>query len=267
MDHQTLSDTLLPTVHAAGRAIMAHYGQSIDIGLKPDSSPVTAADCDAEAIILRDLAEFAPNVPVIAEEAVSAGNIPHTDACFFLVDPLDGTKEFIQNRDEFTVNIALIENTTPIFGIIYAPATAEVYWTSAPGIAIAGELDWASEAFEIVEVRTIATRPPPSDGLTVMTSRSHLNEATMAFLETMTVAATTNAGSSLKFCHLASGQADLYPRLAPTMEWDTGAGHAILTAAGGTVVTTDGLPLIYGKREKGFLNPSFIAWGQHPDKL
>lgn len=267
MDHQDLLDTLLRTVHRAGRAILAYYGQSITVEQKADSSPVTAADRDAEAIILSDLAKIAPEIAVIAEEAASIGTLPRTGVRFFLVDPLDGTKEFIHNRNEFTVNIALVENSRPIFGIIYAPATNELYWTRTASTACAGELDAASESFEIKAIRIITTRQPPAEGLVAMTSRSHLNEATKTFLETMTVATTLIAGSSLKFCRLACGKADIYPRLAPTMEWDTAAGHAILAAAGGAVLKTDGTPLTYGNREKSYLNPSFIAWGKKPGLL
>ena len=200
----------------------------------------------------------APGVAMIGEEAVYEGRIPATGDAFFLVDPLDGTREFIAGRDEFTVNIALVRARAPALGVVYAPATGELF---AADVAAAHAFSSAvsRESFASGAQRPIHVRAAPAAGLTVVASRSHPSPKTRAYLTGYLVADLVSIGSSLKFCLLASGDADLYPRLGPTMEWDTAAGHAVLLAAGGTVVTADGSALLYGK--SGFLNPWFIASG------
>ncbi len=235
------------------------YARDVVAHTKADASPVTEADRLGEEIILAGLAAFAPDIPVLAEEAASAGDIPDPlGEQFFLVDPLDGTKEFISKTGEFTVNIALVEKGRPVFGVVYAPAINKLF---------AGGRDGAWKA--LVDAKSvpgprqpIRVRPAPPAGLVAVASRSHRSAETDEFLETLSVADFTAAGSSLKFCLIAEGAADIYPRFGRTMEWDTGAGQAVLEAAGGRVLThPEGEPLRYGKKMRGFDNPHFIAWG------
>jgi 3'(2'), 5'-bisphosphate nucleotidase len=234
----------------AGELIMQIYNTDFLARVKSDTSPVTEADEKAEAIILAGLALRFPNVPVIAEEAVAAGRIPAISDKFFLVDPLDGTKEFISRNGEFTVNIALIEHGLPVMGVVYAPALHTLF---------CGEMaKGAGKKFK-GEWQAIHVRLTPLTGATVLASRSHRDTATDEYLATVKVAELIGAGSSLKFCTIAEGKADLYPRFGRTMEWDTAAGHAVLSAAGGRVVGADGAPFLYGKCERGFDNPPFIA--------
>ncbi|MEM9054026.1 MAG: 3'(2'),5'-bisphosphate nucleotidase CysQ [Pseudomonadota bacterium] len=254
-------DTLAKIALDAGVLIMEIYATDFNVDRKDDSSPVTEADEKAEALILAALAEADPNLPVIAEEAVAAGNIPEHGSRFALVDPLDGTKEFINKRGEFTVNIGIIENGVPVMGVVYAPALNRLFvadsrfsaWhaTAEPGADIPG-----ADARQPLHIR-----PAPDAGLTAIASKSHRSEETNAFLETQPVADIISAGSSLKFCLIAAGEADLYPRHGRTMEWDTAAGHAVATAAGARVTELDGAPLTYGKRARGYDNPHFIVWG------
>lgn len=247
--------TLLPTVEAAareaGRAILAVYGTDFAVQHKADASPVTQADTRAEACILPVLARLTPAVPVISEEAASHGPLPAETACFWLVDPLDGTKEFIARNDEFTVNIALVVQGRPQLGVVFAPALGQLY------AGVVGQGAWLAAGGQR---RAIRCRPVPPQGSTVVASRSHGDDQALArFLAGRQVAATCSVGSSLKFCLVATGEADLYPRLGPTMAWDTAAGDAVLTAAGGRVSTLDGAPLTYGGAS--WLNPSFVAEG------
>jgi 3'(2'), 5'-bisphosphate nucleotidase len=249
----------------AGRAILAIYRSGYAVAQKLDLSPVTIADEQAEVIILAHLARDFPHVPVIAEESVAAGYIPDIGSQpFFLVDPLDGTREFIEHRDEFTVNIAYIVDGRPVAGIVYAPAL---------GLAFTGEAGNA-EKLIVASDFTIASHTPivarrPGDTLLAMASRCHGNARTDEFLAENAVSACTAIGSSLKFCLLAEGMADVYPRFSRTMEWDTAAGDAVLRAAGGMTVTLDGEPLSYGKRQQAedsdFANPNFISWGARSD--
>lgn len=237
---------------AAGRAIMEIYARDIAVQHKQDASPVTEADEKGEAVILAALAPLLPDVPIVAEESVAAGRVPAVADTFWLVDPLDGTKEFISRNGEFTVNIALVHQGVPVLGVVLAPALERLF----AGVAGAGA--WLEDT---QGRRQIATRAPGNDGLVVVGSRSHGDAAAMdAFLGGAKVAALRGAGSSLKFCLVAAAEADLYPRLGRTMEWDTAAGHAVLLAAGGQVQTLDGQPLRYGK--PGFDNPHFVASGR-----
>ena len=219
---------------------------------KADASPVTAADEAAEAVILARLAELTPEIPVVAEETVAAGRVPEIDdGPFWLVDPLDGTKEFLSQNGEFTVNVALIEGREPILGVVLAPARERAWWGARSRGAVARDADGRA--------RAISVRKAPTGGLVAIASRSHRDAETQAFLDQAGVAECISAGSSLKFCLVAEGKADLYPRFGRTMEWDVAAGHAVLAAAGGRVTTRDGAPFLY--RKPGFENPPFIARG------
>jgi 3'(2'), 5'-bisphosphate nucleotidase len=246
--------TLIALAEDAGRVIMAIYNGPIASRTKDDNSPVTLADEKAEATILAGLRAHFPDIPVVAEEAVAAGQKPTAAARFFLVDPLDGTKEFISRNGEFTVNIALVENGIARMGVVYAPAISALYW---------GELGkGAFKRGAHGEAISIKTRHVPRHGMTVLASRSHLDDETKDFLAMQHVCETMQSGSSLKFCRVAEGAADLYPRFGRTMEWDTASGQAVLEAAGGKVVDREGAPLRYGKIERGFDNPGFIASGR-----
>ncbi len=261
-----LASALFETVQRAGKAILEIYAGGLDVRSKDDASPVTDADEAGEKIILADLARVAPDVPVIAEEAVAAGNVPRIGHLFFLVDPLDGTKEFVRGTGEFTVNIALVADGVPRLGVIYAPALGDIYLTLRPHRAVKARVP-PSEIAPLSEAAPVEmhTRAPMAGQLIAAASRSHMNEQTRAFLDSRGITETCSAGSSLKFCTLAAGLADVYPRLGPTMEWDTAAGDAILRAAGGVVLSEDGAPLRYGKTDSGYLNPGFIAWGRAPE--
>ncbi len=248
MDHLKLLDEIAETAREAGEAILDVVRGGYEVESKHDSSPVTEADRAAELVILAALARVAPGVPVIAEEEVAAGRIPAHDDIYFLVDPLDGTKEFVRGGDDYTVNIGLIEGGTPRLGVVYAPATGRLH-----GGCI-GEGAWLDEG---TGRRTIRTRAR-SESLTAVASKSHLNQATIDYLEAAVgTCGYVSIGSSLKFCIVAEGEADIYPRASPTSEWDTAAGHAVLLAAGGLVDGPDGSPLHYGKR--AFLNRAFVA--------
>ncbi|MCW2237237.1 3'(2'),5'-bisphosphate nucleotidase CysQ [Azospirillum canadense] len=249
--------SLLPKVrtiaHEAGQVILRFYNGGIDAATKVDGSPVTQADLAAEHVITPALHHIAPGVPVVAEEAVAAGHKPDiSGGRFWLVDPLDGTKEFISRNGEFTVNIALIEDGKPVLGVVYAPATGDLFAAAGPGTAV----HWVEGRHDY----PIQVRKPPAEGLTVVASRSHGSGGEIeGFLSRYTVKDRVSCGSSLKFCTVAMGKADLYPRFGPTSEWDTAAGHAVLIGAGGRVEQSDGSPLVYGKAD--ILNPNFIAYG------
>lgn len=252
VDPLALLPELLALVARAGAVILDHYREPAGFGLKADSSPVTAADHAAEAVIEEGLRTLTPDLPIVAEEAMAAGCVPTIDANarFWLVDPLDGTREFLSRNGEFTVNVGLIEAGRPILGIVAAPALARLWWGVAGHGAFRREQD--------AEV-AIHTRRPPADGLVAVASRSHRDPTTDAWLASHRVRETVSAGSALKFCLVAEGRADVYPRFGRTMEWDTAAGQAVLEAAGGRVETQDGTRLRYGK--PGFVNPGFVAWG------
>ena len=241
--------------------VMEVYNSDFDTRGKADRSPVTDADELAEAIILEELDKLVPGIPVLAEESFSAGLRPNTESAFILVDPVDGTKEFINKNGEFTINIALIENRTPTAGCVYAPARERVF--------VGGDTAWAGPlkpggAVSPETLEPIATRQAPASGKTAVMSRSHADEKTVAFADSVGVTEKVSAGSSLKFCLVAEGSADVYPRFGPTCEWDTGAGHAVLKAAGGDVRTPEGEPFLYGKSEADYLNGAFVAWAR-PD--
>ena len=250
VDYNRLVDNLAEAAREAGEAILTIVRRGFDVEAKRDSSPVTEADRAAELVILAALAQAAPGVPVIAEEEVAAGRIPAHGDCYFLVDPLDGTKEFVRGGDDYTVNIGLIENGVPKVGVVFAPATGRLHG----GCVGAGA--WVDEERGR---RPISTRAR-GENVTAVASKSHLNQATIDYLEAAVgTCGYVSIGSSLKFCIVAEGEADIYPRAAPTSEWDTAAGHAVLLAAGGRVDGVDGRPLRYGKT--AFLNRGFVATG------
>jgi len=258
-NESSLLHSLIYTAQRAGGAIMAVYATDFTVRDKSDASPVTAADEAAEKIILDDLAKIAPGIPVVAEEAVAAGKVPIVADRFFLVDPLDGTREFVSKRDEFTVNVALIEDGQPVLGVVFAPARRELYWGDV-GARRAGHIDADPDGTMPSMGASIHARFAPQDGLVAVASRSHRTPETDALLANYPVREFRSIGSSLKFCLVATGEADIYPRVGTTMEWDTAAGHAVLAAAGGSVTGLEGEPFTYGK--PGFRNGNFIAWGR-----
>src|SRR5262245_20474505 len=246
----------------AGKFIMSVYADAPRVSAKADGSPVSDADIGAEQIIREQLSRLLPDVPLIAEESFEPQNGADTPGRFLLVDPLDGTREFISRNGEFTVNIALIDHGQPVVGCVYAPARATMYFAGAT--AFRAELAPGAALPAQGGLQVIATKAYAGDGLRRAASASPLDPATQAVLERLPIVARHDAGSSLKFCVIAQGDADVYPRLAPTMEWDTAAGQAVLVAAGGCVIGTDGSPLRYGKAQAGFRNDGFIAWGRDP---
>ncbi len=246
-----LLEGVIRIVRQAGTVVMDVYATDFAVRGKHDASPVTDADERAEAVIVPALEALLPGVPVVAEEAVARGHVPRLGGRFWLVDPLDGTKEFVSRNGEFTVNVALIEAGVPVLGVVLAPALGRLF---AGATGLGAFMEGAGGR------RAIACRSVPADGLTVMASRSHGDAAALAaFLAGRKVASLANAGSSLKLCLVAAGEADLYPRLGRTMEWDIAAGHAVLRAAGGEVHCLDETALRYGK--PGFENPHFYASG------
>ena len=242
--------TLVRIVRAAGEVVMRHYEAGVEARVKSDRSPVTDADEEAEKLILAALAREFPGVPVVAEEETAAGRVAQVGARFFLVDPVDGTKEFVKRGGEFTVNIGEIVDGKPVAGVVMAPAIGRLF---------AGDENGAFE-FHGDEARPIVARVPAEDGLVAVASRSHPDPKTDEYLKSLKIKGLTNAGSSLKFCLVAAGEADIYPRAGQTCEWDTAAGHAVLAAAGGDVTTWEGAPFTYGKPK--FLNGPFIARGK-----
>jgi 3'(2'), 5'-bisphosphate nucleotidase len=246
----------------AGRVILTIAQSGLGTQLKDNGSPVTKADVAAEQLIHARLATLLPGIRVVAEESFEGALPGHVPERFLLVDPLDGTREFIAGRDEYTVNIALVDRGAPIVGCVYAPAKGSMY--IAGGHAYRCTVRAGEKLPNLKALTAIQTSGYPEKGLRAVASRSHLDPKTQELLARLPVDAFRSAGSSLKFCVIAEGGADVYPRLAPTMEWDTAAGQAVLNAAGGCVVGLDGMPLRYGKTETGFKNDAFVAWGRAP---
>ncbi|HET7315944.1 MAG TPA: 3'(2'),5'-bisphosphate nucleotidase CysQ [Sphingomicrobium sp.] len=248
MNHQQLLEDIAIAAREAGQAILEIVRRGFAVEHKEDLSPVTEADRAAELIILAALAKAAPTVPVVAEEEVAAGRIPAIGDIYFLVDPLDGTKEFIRGGDDYTVNIGLISNGAPVLGAVYAPARNVTY------AGLVGEGAWIEGSDGRRPIRTRERR----QAIAAVASKSHFNQPTADYLaEAVGECDYVAVGSSLKFCIVAEGKADIYPRLAPTSEWDTAAAHAVLLAAGGQVDGPDGEPLRYGKH--AFINRGFVA--------
>ncbi len=241
----------------AGAVIMTHYKNGVTEEKKADKSPVTQADRDAEILLEKALGELVPHVQVIGEEAHEAAAPTSLDDVFFLLDPLDGTRDFVARKDNFTVNIGLVSDRYPIAGVIYAPVHEKLYFS---GTQCAYRLAIAPDgALDISKAEPLMTQKADPQGLRVIASRSHRGEKTDQIIASLNVKNTIAAASSYKFCLLAEGTADFYPRYGRTMEWDTAAGQAILEAAGGIVTTEDGERFSYGKLERGLDNPSFIA--------
>lgn len=256
-----LYEALIGAAIAAGTVVMQVYDGAFAVEEKGDASPVTEADRRAEVVILAALAQCAPAIPVVAEEACSAGLIPSVGGAFFLVDPVDGTREFISRNGDFTVNIGLVENGVPVLGVVLAPARGALY---------AGRLGKGAEVMTIADGAIVARRAirvadPAATPPRILASRSHRTPETDEFIARYPGASLVAAGSSLKFCLIAAGEADLYPRMGPTMQWDTAAGDAVLRAAGGSVETVDGIPLAYGPGPApglaAYANPWFVARG------
>jgi len=247
-DERALLEALVVAARAAGAEILKLVEAGFEVETKSDQSPVTICDRAAEQIILRALADAAPGVPVIAEEEVAAGRIPAHDDIYFLVDPLDGTKEFVRGGDDYTVNIGLIVEGSPSLGVVYQPAIDKLW----AGVVGEGAFVEEGGGRRPIHTRELGERRA------AIASKSHYNQATDDYLaEAIGLCDHVSVGSSLKFCIVAEGKADIYPRLSPTSEWDTAAGHAVLLAAGGRVDGPDGSPLAYGKT--AFLNVGFCA--------
>jgi 3'(2'),5'-bisphosphate nucleotidase len=255
-----LLDRLVAAALEAGRVILDARAGKLAVEAKADASPVTVADRAAEAVILRHLAQSAPGVPVIAEESAAAGILPEVGGEFFLVDPLDGTKEFVRGGADFTVNIGLVRDRVPVLGVVFAPATGQLY---------AGAAGQGAFASKVVKGTAGARRPirirQSGKRVDVVASKSHRTPETDSYIARYEIGSLVAAGSSLKFCTLAEGGADLYPRMGTTMQWDTAAGDAILRASGGSVLTLDGSPLPYGPNGAAGIdawrNPWFVAVG------
>ena len=249
---EPLLESLIPIVRNAGRAILEIYATDFEVRGKADASPVTEADERAEALIVEGLTKLTPGIPIVAEEAIAAGSTARPAERFWLVDPLDGTKEFVSRNGEFTVNVGLIEKGRPVLGVVLVPALDRLF-AGAEGQGAFLEEEGAR--------RPIQCRPVPPEGVTVLGSRSHGDPKAMeVFLAGRKVAGFRAAGSSLKICLIAAGEADLYPRFGRTMEWDLAASHAVLAAAGGKLQTLEGVELRYGK--PGWDNPHFVASGR-----
>jgi 3'(2'), 5'-bisphosphate nucleotidase len=250
MTASPLTDLAVQATIAAAEVICEVYHRPIEVETKADGSPVTEADAAAEAVIIAHLQ--GTGIPILGEESVAAGIIPVLGERYFVVDPLDGTKEFIKRNGEFTVNIALVEHGRAVLGVVLAPTTGQLFVGDADGA-------WSA----IVEKGTITQKKAISVGwlprLRIVASRSHGHAALEKLCQTLDVESDISVGSSLKFCLLARGDAQLYPRFTPTCEWDTAAGQAVLEAAGGAVLTLDGQPMRYGKGDLKFLNPYFVA--------
>ena len=249
--YMMLAKRLVQPVRDAGKKIMQIHGAGVVANAKADGSPVTMADEAAEVILLQALHEMAPDIAVISEENAESHRLAPPDR-FFLVDPLDGTKEFLRSDGQgaFTVNIGLVEMGVPVMGIVYAPALDRLFYGAVGQGAI--EINAGNK-------REIGVRPVPASGVVAVASRSHRDAATNEWLEAHGISDTIATGSSLKFCLVAAGEADVYPRFGPTMEWDTAAGDAVLRAAGGRVIHPEGMPFTYGKTE--YRNGGFVACG------
>jgi 3'(2'), 5'-bisphosphate nucleotidase len=254
-------DELTTVVSQAAAAILAARAASLNVRSKKDQSPVTAADDAAEEIIMAGVARLLPGVPIVSEEAVYRLPPGPFEGDFVLVDPVDGTRELVAGRDEFTVNVAVVSDGRPVLGIIAAPARGLIWRTVTSGGAERFALRPGAPAEEARDRAAIRPRSPSDTALVAAVSRSHLDTHTQALLARLPNVQSVASGSSVKLCWVAEGTADLYPRLGPTHEWDVAAGDAIVTAAGGIMTTADGKPLSYGRSAQDFIVPGFIAWG------
>ena len=253
---KNIENDLLDTMLVAGKVVMDVFNTDFEVYGKADQSPVTEADRQGEKVIEEALKRIAPDIPIVGEEAKSEGHCPDiSGGIFWLVDPLDGTKEFVKKGTDFTVNIGLIDHGTPIAGFVLAPAMQKIYW----GIAGIGAMTADVVDGAIINQREIQARAADPENLVIVASKSHRSTELEEWLTHFPKAEHISIGSSLKLCLLATGEADLYPRLGPTCEWDTAAAHGVLLAAGGTVENVDGTPLTYAKDLKTFLNPWFLC--------
>ncbi|MGQ4274831.1 3'(2'),5'-bisphosphate nucleotidase CysQ [Terrihabitans sp. B22-R8] len=265
-DLRTLAIDLSALAAQAGRLILDVARTELTIAEKGDFSPVTNADIRAEAHLLEGLARLLPGIPVLAEESASRAEIPDIGDTFLVVDPLDGTREFLAGRPEYTVNIGLVSGGRPVLGVLHAPALARIYWgAEGTGAARADDVPMDVPIHAPVVCRYVPIRTRTADDAPVaLTSRGHNDATTEAFLDRLGIAERVRIGSAIKFAMLAEGAADIYPRFGPTMEWDLAAGHALIAAAGGAVLTPEGDAIRYGKVETGFRNGPFVAWGYPP---
>ena len=266
---EDLAQSIIPIAQRAAAAIMDIYRSNPNTRYKADKSPVTDADHASEDLIIDSLSMLFTEIPVVAEESLAAGNSPDVKKYFFLVDPLDGTKEFIKKNGEFTINIALIEAGFPIFGLIYAPDKADCYITLTRDTAVRFHLlpDRNPSPHQKFDFQKLTGEAQEQRPMTAIVSRSHLTPETETFLNKLGDPQRSLLGSSLKFGVIARGDADVYPRFGRTYEWDTAAGHALLNATGGCVLTGDGGPFLYGKKDRSFLNPPFVAWRRKPSSI
>jgi 3'(2'), 5'-bisphosphate nucleotidase len=262
--HAKFAEALLPALCEAARVIVKTREAGLIVDRKSDESPVTDADRRAEVLLTAALNKLEPNIPVVAEESASAGSTPVVGSTFFLLDPLDGTREYAAGRDDFTINIALIDDGRPVFGLLYAPAGHDLFLTRGPGDAVAARLDWHAAPTTLADLDPVrvSVNRIPATALTALVSRREAGPEFEDRLTALGVAKRIGMSSAIKFGLVARGDADIYPRFGPTYEWDTAAGHAIVDAAGGTVTTLDGDPLIYGKVSDSFLNGPFVARGR-----
>lgn len=256
---QFLDEMTLIVSRAAGD-VMRIRSSTLSVRTKSDLTPVTNADDAAEEVILDGLSRLFPGIAIISEEAFTRGSCPEPGSTFAIIDPLDGTREIIAGRDEFTVNVAIVNEGRPAIGVITAPARGLIWRGGAGHRAECLHLAPGEAPRDARDRVPIHARKRKGGKVVAVVSRSHLDPATLAFLKGFPQSEQIMCGSALKFCLLAEGRADIYPRLAPTSEWDVAAGDAILTAAGGTVRTPEGAPLPYGRRAQGFRVPAFIAW-------
>ncbi len=257
-DRGRLVPALASLMSEAGARILDLAAKGLRGRSKPDASVVTDADEAAEAILRAGIERILPGIPIVAEEAIAHGRTTAAAEAFVLVDPLDGTREILAGGSDFTVNVALMSARTPVLGLVYAPAEALLY-AGGDGRALRAKLP-AGSRFTETDAVPIRTRPRPVR-LVAVVSRSHLDPASEAFLAGLPVERRIQVGSAIKFCRLAEGAADVYPRLSPVQEWDAAAGHALLVAAGGSMTAPDGRPLVYGRPEKGWRIDGFVAWG------
>lgn len=264
--HATLAAAILPAVIEAARVILEMRRTGLVVDRKSDDSPVTEADRRAERILTHALRAIHPEIPVVGEESTSAGTAPSIGTTFFLLDPLDGTRDYAAGRDDFTINIGLIDGGQPTFGLIYAPARHDLFLTTAPGYAATTGFDAEQSAPTLadLDLHPLRVRTTPASNLNALVSRRESGPEFDDRLAALGVTHHTVASSALKFGLLARGDADIYPRFGPTCEWDTAAGQAIVESAGGTVTAFDGTPLVYGKATEKFLNGPFIARGRSP---
>lgn len=261
-----LAELLFPKVLEAGHLIMELRAKGFSVDRKSDHSPVTEADKKVEENLIAFLSEIEPHIPVIAEEEMASGCSPpiQPEGVFFLIDPLDGTRDFCENRNDFTINIGLIKEERPVFGLIYAPARCELYVTVADNKTLFAKVSpcQKTSSFKDLEAQQIRVRRGDPDNLHALVSRSETKDIFSDRIKQLGAHQITGMSSAVKFCLIARGEADLYPRFGATYEWDTAAGHAILQSAGGTVLTMDGSPLMYGKQQSKYLNGPFLAQGK-----